>query len=168
MITTYETGYFRFPSFSLIKRTFQLSAEYFEWSFMLLLVLGFFLSSWHDAHIAKLIVEKPQRNDFFLVDYYALNKDSDIRHRYVPMKVLEVKSDSIVFKVGGIAHSTKVSVDKHVQFDKPMLDNFYRKQTLELSFSKIADFFQIGTIYSAARPRNIYINGWIVMHESEL
>jgi hypothetical protein len=49
-----------------------------------------------------------------------------------------------------------------------MHKNFYRKGTLELSLEQITELFESKAIYAAVRPRNIYINGWVVMRLSDL
>jgi len=37
-----------------------------------------------------------------------------------------------------------------------------------LSKTKVNDLVTSGAIYDARRPRNIYINGWMVLHLNEL
>lgn len=164
-----QAGYFHFPSFSQFKLFLKLSAEYFEWWLVAILLSGFFLLSWHEQYMSKIIVESPQKNDFFFVDYFAIDRTSNTKFRYVPMKVIQVKEDSLVFKVGSVGHSTKASIDQHLGLDKAMLvENFYREESLELSYGEISELFQTGDLYSAARPRNIFINGWIVIGLNEL
>ena len=65
MLLAYQEGYFTTPNVSSVKRLVQLSGEYFEWTLVLGLLLGFIISSWHDTQITKRVVEQPQRNDFF-------------------------------------------------------------------------------------------------------
>jgi len=40
--------------------------------------------------------------------------------------------------------------------------------TLCLAKKKVNDLVTSGAIYDARRPRNIYINGWMVLHLNEL
>mgnify|MGYP003647387885 CR=1 FL=1 len=117
---------------------------------------------------ATMVVQTPQQRDFFYVDYFVLDKTSDARHRYVPLKVLEIDQQNVTFKVGNIAHSTAVSPGEHMKFDKAMRRDFYRADTLTLSKDKIANLFNSGVIYDARRPRNIYVDGWVVMTLAEL
>ena len=74
----------------------------------------------------------------------------------------------MTFKVGNLAHSSEVSPTEHVKVDKPMLGNCYRENTLNLSKDKIADLYSSGVIYDTRRPRNIYIDGWIVTSLAKL
>jgi len=168
MLISIQGGYVSPPSFSQIKRFVEWNGENFEWVLVVLLCAGLMLSSWHDNKITKMVVETPQRNDFFFVDYFAIDDDSDAKYRYVPMRVLEVKENSLVFKVGNVGQTKRLSPTKHVKSDRAMHKNYYRKETLELSLEQISELFDSKAIYAAVRPRNVYINGWIVMKLSDL
>ena len=167
-LTHTQGGYFNLPSYAAIKRFIEWNGENFEWVLVVLLCAGLMLSSWHDDKISKMVVEHPQRNDFFFVDYFAIDGDSDAKYRYVPMRVLEVKENSLVFKVGNVGQTKSLSPTKHVMADRAMHKNFYRKDTMELSLAQISELFESDVIYAAVRPRNIFINGWVVMNLSEL
>lgn len=117
---------------------------------------------------ASEIVHHPQKRDFFFVDYFALDKKSDPKHRYVPLKVLDVSEQEVTFKIGNIAHSTPASPRDHMKFDNAMRRNFYRHGTLTLSKEQIENLFNSGVIYNARRPTNIYIDGWVVLSLAEL
>lgn len=168
MLISVQGGYLTPPSFSQVKRFFEWNGENFEWVLVVLLCIYLMFSSWHDDRISKMVVEQPQRNDFFFVDYFAIDNDSDAKYRYVPMRVIEVKDRSLVFKVGNVGQRTKLSPTKHVMADRAMHKNFYRKDTMELSLQQVSELFRSGVIYAAVRPRNIFINGWVVMNQSEL
>jgi len=115
------------------------------------------------------VLANPQKNDFFYIDYRAIDPTSDARFRYVPMKVLSADSNTLTFKVGNIAHTTPVSPSHHAKFDKALLlRNYYRVDNLVLNRNKINELVKSGAIYDARRPRNIYINGWMVLHLNEL
>jgi len=168
MLINVQGGYLSPPSFSQIKRFVEWNGENFEWVLEVLLCAGLMLSSWHDKKITKMVVEQPQRNDFFFVDYFAIDDNSDAKYRYVPMRVMEVKGQSLVFQVGNVGQRKQLSPTKHVMADRAMHENYYRKDTLELNLAQIAELFESRAIYAAVRPRNIFINGWVVMHQSEL
>lgn len=168
MLANIQGGYLTPPSFAQIKRFIEWNGENFEWVLVGVLCVGLMLSSWHDNRVTKMVVEQPQRNDFFFVDYFAIDDNSDAKYRYIPMRVMEVKENSLVFKVGNVGQTKKLSPSKHVQSDRAMHTYYYRKDTLELSLEQISELFESHAIYAAVRPRNIYINGWIVMKLSEL
>jgi len=168
MLANIQGGYLRPPSFAELKRFVEWNGENFEWVLVVLLCAGLMLSSWHDNKITKMLVEQPQRNDFFFVDYFVIDDNSDAKYRYVPMRVMEVKDKSLVFKVGNVGQRTKLSPTKHVMADRAMHKNYYRKDTLELSLMQISELFKSDVIYAAVRPRNIFINGWVVLNQNEL
>ena len=115
------------------------------------------------------VLANPKKNDFFYIDYRAIDPSSDARFRYVPLKLLKVSNDTLTFKVGNIAHTTPVSPSQHAKFDKALLlRNYYRVDNLVLNKAKINELAASGAIYDARRPRNIYINGWMVLHLNEL
>jgi hypothetical protein len=163
-----QGGYFNLPSYASVKRFVEWNGENFEWVLVVLLCAGLILSSWHDNKITKMVVEQPQRNDFFFVDYFAIDDESDAKYRYVPLRVMEVKGSSLVFKVGNVAQTKRLSPTKHVKADRAMHKRYYRKETLELSNVQVAELYKSNAIYAAVRPRNIFINGWVVMNQNEL
>ncbi|MBU3004582.1 hypothetical protein [Paraglaciecola arctica] len=168
MLANIQGGYINLPSFSQIRRFVEWNGENFEWVLVVVLLVGLMLSSWHDNRVTKMVVEQPLRNDFFFVDYFAIDDNSDAKYRYIPMRVMEVKENSLVFKVGNVGQSKKLSPSKHVKSDRAMHPNYYRKESLELTLKQISELFESHAIYAAVRPRNIYINGWIVMKPNEL
>ena len=134
-----------------------------------LIVLFFVGNAFIENSEKEKVLANPQKNDFFYIDYRAIDPLSDARFRYVPLKLLNVDNDTLTFKVGNIAHTTPVSPSQHAKFDKALLlRNYYRVDDLVLSKVKVSELVASGAIYDARRPRNIYINGWMVLHLSEL
>ena len=142
--------------------------EHIEITVFVLCVLGYQYYEFQRMEHANEIIQQPQKYDFLFVDYFALDKSSDPKHRYVPLKVMAIDQQNVTFKIGNIAHSTPVSPSEHMKFDNAMRRNFYRLSTLSLSKSEIAELFNSGVIYDARRPTNIYINGWVVLTLAEL
>ncbi len=135
----------------------------------LLIAFFFFGNAFIENSEKERVLSNPQKNDFFYIDYRAIDPTSDARFRYVPMKLLSVDNDTLTFKVGNIAHTTPVSPSQHAKFDKALLlRNYYRVDNLVLSKTKVNELVNSGAIYDARRPRNIYINGWMVLHLNDL
>jgi hypothetical protein len=139
----------------------------------LLLFLGVFFAYLYatsfDKKMMQTVLENPRKSDFFYVDYYQINPNSDARFRYVPMKVIQKDGQNLMFKVGNLAHTTPVSPRQHAKFDKAVLmRNYYRADSLTLSLDQINQMVEAGIIYNARRPQSIYIGGWIVIHEHEM
>lgn len=109
-----------------------------------------------------------QKSDFVYVDYLAINHDSDRQFRYIPMKVIEIDSKQVTFKVGNIAHSTPVSPRKHAKGDAAMRRNYYRVDTLTMSRTQLIDYYRSGVVYAARRPEQMFIDGWIVIPKEEI
>ena len=150
------------PIFSFIK-------EHVEIVFFLLLFILVLGNSAIENNEREKVIASPQKHDFFYVDYRAIDPSSDARFRYVPMKLISINNDSYTFKVGNIAHTTPVSPRQHAKFDKALLmRNYYRTDALVMSKERLEGLVSSGAIYDARRPRNIYINGWMVLHVSEL
>ena len=49
-----------------------------------------------------------------------------------------------------------------------LLKNYYKADNLFLPFNEIDALIESGAIYNARRPQNVYIGGWIVIHEHEI
>jgi len=74
-----------------------------------LLIAFFFVGNAFIENREKVrVLDNPQKNDFFYIDYRAIDPSSDARFRYVPLKLLSVDDDTLTFKVGNIAHTTPV------------------------------------------------------------
>lgn len=135
----------------------------------LLIALIFLGNTLIENNEKQRVLSDPQKNDFFYVDYRAIDPSSDQRFRYVPMKLLNIADGIFTFKVGNIAHTTPVSPNEHAKFDKALLlRNYYRVDNLVLTKVQLDELVATGAIYDARRPRNIYINGWMVLHIKEL
>ncbi|GGF55658.1 hypothetical protein GCM10011338_04910 [Alteromonas lipolytica] len=71
--------------------------------------------------------------------------------------------------VGNIGYDEPVSPETHVKFDRPLLlRNYYRQNRLQFSRKELMSMYKRGVIYDARRPKNVYINGWIVIKLSEI
>lgn len=156
------SGYFS------IEQVKDIIKEHAELVLLVLFVIGYQFYAQRLHQETMRVIEQPRQSDFFYVDYFSLNKQSDTRHRYVPLKVVQVDSTSVTFKVGNIAHSTPVSPRGHAKGDAALARNYYRKDTLTLSRSDIAALFESGVIYDARRPKTIFIDGWVVIPEQEM
>ena len=142
---------------------------YIEIVLLVCLCIAFVGYHWQAESTFQSVVAEPRKSDFFYIDYRALDPSSDARFRYVPMKVLSVDEQGIVFKVGNIAHTKPVSPREHAKFDRAMLmRNYYRTGERFISHQKIDSLVGSGAIYTAARPKNVYISGWIVIAEHEI
>ncbi|MGJ8679758.1 hypothetical protein [Paraglaciecola sp.] len=129
-----------------------------------ILLVTVYLSYNHYQHQSRMeLIHQPKVNDFYFIDYHAVNKSSNVKYRYVPIKILSINQDTIEFKLGNIAHTTPISGNDHVKFDAPMRRNYYRKDNLIVPRQTILEWVDTGILYDIARPRNVYINGSIVM-----
>ena len=159
----YLRGKFQLEPFSTLLK------QHGELVCFLLLALFFIGNEFIENSEKHRVLTNPQKNDFFYIDYRAIDPSSDARFRYVPMKILKVDGDVFTFKVGNIAHTTQVSPNQHAKFDKALLlRNYYRVDKLVLNRVQVNELISSGAIYDARRPRNIYINGWMVLHTNEL
>lgn len=145
-----------------------LCKTHYEVLLVLLAVCLYQLYAFAERHKADTVFAQPQKSDFYFVDFHAIDPDSDQRYRYIPMKVLAVQNDGIVFKAGNIGHTTPVSPRQHLQFDHALtLRNFYRVDPVFVSHQKLASLYTAGDIYTVRRPNTIYIDGWIAIHKHE-
>lgn len=115
----------------------------------------------------ELIIE-PKINDFYFVDYYSIEPSSNARYRYVPLKISSIDGELITFKVGDLAYSSEVSITKHVRFDMAIKRFYFKKEELVVSYQTLSNWGDDAIIYDIARPKNIYINGWIAVRLIDL
>lgn len=137
-------------------------------SLLLLGIVVYWVMEYRAEQESISIYQSIQRNDFLFVDYYQINPGTDPIYRYIPLKVLAVNDDDLVFKVGNIAHAKPVSPRKHVQFDAAMRRNFFRVDPLILTTQQLEEFIEKGIVYAAKRPKTMYIDGWIAIHKFDI
>jgi hypothetical protein len=141
------------------------------WSdFMLVILLIIFYFAYSEfQHRSRMqLVNEPMINDFYFVDYNLIEPSSNDWFRYVPLKISSIDGELITFKVGNLAYSDKVAISKHVEFDMAIKHFYFKEGDLVVSYQTLSNWTDDGIIYDIARPRNIYIDGWIVMHLSDL
>lgn len=159
----------RTSGFVSVNQLLGLFKEHFEFLGLITILVGVLLYNDYDKNMMQTVIDNPRKSDFFYVDYRALDPSSDARFRYVPMKVLEANTSGVVLKVGNIAHSTPVSPRQHAKLDRAVLmRNYYRENTVTLSYQEINELLESGAIYNARRPSSVYISGWIVIPEREI
>ncbi|MDO6477815.1 hypothetical protein Q4520_20525 [Alteromonas sp. 1_MG-2023] len=142
-----------------------------HWEFLAVgsLIAIYLLHGQYLQAVASTIISQPRKSDFLFVDYYELDRSSDIKYRFVPLKVIATDEQNITVAVGNIGFSEPVSPETHIKFDKPLLlRNYYRKNHLQFSRKELSFMYENGIIYDARRPQNIYISGWIVIKLSEV
>jgi hypothetical protein len=133
--------------------------------FLFLLYFGY-TGYQHQERMA--LLNEPKVNDFYFVDYHLIDSSSDAGFRYLPLKISAIDGEMFTFKVGNIGYTEKTPITEHVKFDMAIKRIFFRENDFIASRQLILDWADQGIIYDVARPDNIYINGWIVMHLSEL
>ena len=159
----------RTSGFVSVNQLIGLIKEHFEFLGLIAIVVAVLLYNDYDKNMMQTVLDNPRKSDFFYIDYRALDSTSDARFRYVPMKVLDTNDDGIVFKVGNIAHTKPVSPRQHAKLDKAVLmRNYYRANSITLSYERIDQLVESGAIYNARRPSSVYISGWIVIPEHEI
>lgn len=115
----------------------------------------------HDSRLK--LINEPQINDFYFVDYHLLNSDSDRQFRYLPLKVAFVGEQCIHFFAAKNGHNEPVGINTHVKLDAAMRPGFFHKHTISFSKSQVKNWTQQGILYDIGRPSSYYINGWIVI-----
>lgn len=114
------------------------------------------------------LIKQPKINDFYFIDYHAINKSSDAQYRFSPIKIETINDKTIEFELGNIGYTEQVAISEHFKTDAAIRRDFYRQKGLTVTHKQLSDWIEQGIIYDIARPRNIFVNGWIVMHLHEM
>ncbi|GGF55653.1 hypothetical protein GCM10011338_04900 [Alteromonas lipolytica] len=67
------------------------------------LIVCYLLYEEYQQSIVTDIIESPRQSDFLFVDYYSLNKASDAKYRFVPLKVVAAGAQNITWPLGILA-----------------------------------------------------------------
>lgn len=141
------------------------------WSDFIFVIFLIFLYFAYDeySHRSRMqLIKEPKINDFYFVDYKLIEPSADARFRYLPLKVSYIDGEFITFKIGNLGYTKKVSVTEHVKFDMAVKNFYFKKEDLVVSHQTLLNWTDDGIVYDIDRPKNIYINGWIVIHQNDL
>ena len=141
---------------------------YFAAKHMGIVVLMLFAAmTWNDYQQAREIeyqlVSEPRINDFYFVDYFAYDDKSHPKYRYTVLKATEVDEHNVTLQVGNIFRSRKGNARDQIKSDRAMLDGFFSKNSITLSRDELTAMVSQETIYEVRRPKNLQIDGWIVI-----
>ena len=158
----------------------ELKRQMLPWTYLLSKHIGVFvlaLFAWmfwqaqvDESQRTQALFDAPQVNDFFFMDYYAFNPDNPEAHpkyRYTTLKTLAVDDDSVTLQLGNIFKSRAVAPREHVMADRVMLPGFFSPEKIELSRTEFRQLYERGIFYDGARPKNLFIEGWIVLPQSK-
>lgn len=121
------------------------------------------------SHVQRMeLLQEPQINDFYFVDFHLIDNTSDRQFRYLPMKVAYVGEQCIHFFAAKNGHNEPVSINSHVKLDATMRYGFFHKDTISFSKSQVQNWADNGILYDIGRPSSYYINGWIVIGAADI
>lgn len=137
-----------------------------------LLLLGVFLLYYFQQSLKQQVYEQflvnsPQANDYYFIDYYRFDSTSHPKFRYTTLKAIEIKGEQITVQVSRLAKSRKVSARHQIKSDRAMLAAFFSDKTLTLSKQQLAELVDKEIIYELRRPKGYKIDGWFVMQPPE-
>lgn len=114
-------------------------------------------------YIEQQVLQNPQVNDFYFVDYHRIDPDSHPLYRYTVLKVTNVEDDKVTALISNVSKSRKGRVYDHIKGDRPMIHGYFSSKTIELTTQQLLDYRQDETLFAARRPHNFYIEGSIVI-----
>jgi hypothetical protein len=133
--------------------------------FLLMLMMAFQYNAYQQqAKITNTMVANPQVNDFYFVDYLGFDPESHPKFRYTVLKTVEVDENNITLQVGNIFKSRQAPAREQIKSDRAMLDGFFSTKKITLNKAQLAELVQSDIIYEVRRPKNLKIDGWIVVN----
>ena len=105
----------------------------------------------------------PVINDFYFVDLMHFKPDTHPRYRYTVLKVTEVDENKVIVLQGNMMHHKPVNARDHVGYDKPLNRGFFTGKTLTIPLDELTALYNKDVIYDVRRPRNLFIDGSIVV-----
>ncbi|BDX05359.1 hypothetical protein [Planctobacterium marinum] len=130
-------------------------------------ILAFFAFSEYQRISRLNQLSYPLVNDFYLMDYSQVNPGQHPEYRYVTIKINSIEQDQIVYQYSNYAHSDKVPIQKHVQFDVALNYGYFNAQEQRVSRAEFEQWREDGIIYDGARPESLYIDGWLVLRPAD-
>ncbi len=150
-----------------------LKRQMLPWSYFaakhvgIVVLMLFAVMNWNDYRQAleaeHQLVTEPKINDFYFVDYFAYDDQAHPKFRYTVLKAIEVNEHNLTLQVGNIYKSRKGNAHDQIKSDRAMLDGFFSKKKITVSRDELLAMVAADTIYEVRRPKNLKIDGWIVI-----
>ncbi|KGJ89836.1 hypothetical protein [Colwellia psychrerythraea] len=134
------------------------------------LVIIYFAYARYEEHkteqaAASLFVLSPQRNDIYFFDLGLLDDKSDLKNKYKLAKVVRVNSDNVAIVYGTFFYQWQSAVIKSIERGDLSNNDYFTLIPDYISFSKIKEMKNNGTIYLVKRPIQNILYGNIVIPE---
>lgn len=110
------------------------------------------------------IVNQPQINDFFFIDYSKFLKEEYYQKRVVAAKVIATENDTVTLKLGRYNYSRERDLKLSARSDNFVQKGYFFTDSQTFSQQQIKDFYDNNTIYAAYRPKDLKLfGGFVVM-----
>jgi hypothetical protein len=113
--------------------------------------------------VVQAILTEPKVNDFFFIDYYRFDVKTHPKYRYTVLKATAVENDIVTLQVGNVLKSRQGNAHDQIKSDRAILDGFFSSRQLTLSTAELAELSAKDIIYEVRRPKNLAIDGWLVI-----
>lgn len=131
---------------------------------LMMLIAWYMVGMSEQRNLAELqVLQSPEVNDFYFVDYHRINPNSHPRYRYTVLKVIDVEAGKVTAQVSTVSKARQGRVYDHIKGDRPMIPGYFSSKTLEFTTEQLMDYHQDNTLFAARRPHNFYIDGSIVI-----
>ena len=136
-------------------------------SILLVLSMLWVAGQYHGAQQQKQqYLQSPMINDFYFVDINHWRPDNHPFYRYTALKVVNVESAMVEVQIGNMMHDEQVSARDHISYDKAMYRGFFTRKTMHIPIAELTQLYQQDVIYDVRRPRNLFIDGSIVVSKA--
>lgn len=133
---------------------------------MLLIALYFWQGYLDDVAKEELVLNDPQKYDFYLIDNNRFKKVDSVRSEFVIAKVLSANKDIIEIVISNYIYSRKRDLIKAIRLDTLVFDDFFPTKSQFIKPSELHTLYEQGIVYRVLRPFNYTLFGGVAVRPS--
>lgn len=154
---------------TLTKTSFTIYQFAFRFLGVFLIAYGVF--SWWQSTVEKraeveYIVNFPQINDFFLLDYRKISNDLRPNEKYRVAKIIDMTGDTISFAYGNFFYSYQSSFEGAISSGQTRSFSYFSKNSYHYTIDEFNALYRKGGVVKAARPKANMLFGNFVINET--
>lgn len=132
---------------------------------LLLCILCIYLyNSWQVAKQTELnVLQQPQVNDFYFIDYSKYIEESYYQKRLVVAKVVAMDEQTVLLAFGNHMYFRHRDLENAARLSNFVQDGYFSRELVQLEKQAIFNLFEQGKIYQAHRPRYLKLYGGFVL-----
>ncbi|AXT31567.1 hypothetical protein D1819_12525 [Pseudoalteromonas tunicata] len=128
---------------------YQIATKFVGLMILATAMLLFYFQYQYDKNLQKSIIETPQVNDFYLIDYSLFRQESYYQKQFMVVKVIAADTSHIAVQLANYRYQRKNQVIKAIKLDNLIKPYYFSKEIEQLKRVRVAELFEQGVSASS-------------------